>query len=335
MSGISGLRTWVAERPPAAGTAVMATAVVSIGLRLAGVEVVSRIFLVLACLAWLALAGTFAFRLAGQRGRWAEESRDPAALTAVAATAVLGTRVSLLGVQSLAGALLALAALLWPVLLVSVLRNWGQRMPGTVFLCCVATQALAVLAATLAGAEATAWLAHAALVLFWLGLLLYALALPRFDSRQVLQGPGDHWIAGGALSISALAGARLISADSARLYLWNKDDSGVLHQVTAILLALDLACYAVLVLAELARPRTRYGLLRWATVFSMGMTATATLAVSAALDVSWLSGPGKVLVWVAVAVWLAAAAGAVPAARAGHRCPREAGAPDVTSTARR
>lgn len=313
----------------------MATAIISIGLRLGGVEVVSRIFLVLACLAWLTLAATFAFRLAGQRGRWAEESRDPAALTAVAATAVLGTRISLLGVQPLAEALLALAALLWPVLLVSVLRNWGRGMPGTVFLCCVATQALAALAATLAGAEATAWLAHTALVLFWLGLLLYALALPRFDSRQVLHGPGDHWIAGGALSISALAGARLISADSARLYLWNKDDSGVLHQVTAILLVLDLACYAVLVLAELGRPRTRYGLLRWATVFSMGMTAAATLAVSAALDVSWLSGPGQVLVWVAVAVWLAAAAGAVLAARAGHRGPRKAGAPDVTSTARR
>ncbi|MEV8043117.1 hypothetical protein AB0P02_04615 [Streptomyces griseoluteus] len=334
MSGISGLRTWVAERPPAAGTAVMATAVVSIGLRLSGVEAVSRIFLVLACLAWLTLAATFAVRLAGHRERWAEEACDPAALTAVAATAVLGTRISLLGVQPLAGALLALAALFWPVLLVSVLRHWGRRMPGTVFMCCVATQALAVLAATLAAAEATAWLAHAALVLFWLGLLLYALTLPRFDSRQVLHGPGDHWIAGGALSISALAGARLIAADSARLYLWNKDDSEVLHQATATLLVLDLVCYAVLVLAELARPRLRYGLLRWATVFSMGMTAAATLAVSAALDVSWLSGPGKVLVWVAVAVWLAAAVGAVLAWRAGGRGPREAGATGVTSTTR-
>ncbi|MYS13255.1 hypothetical protein [Streptomyces sp. SID4982] len=335
MSGISGVRTWVAERPPAAGAAVMATAVVSIGLRLAGVEVVSRIFLALACLAWLTLAVTFALRLAGQRGRWTEEARDPAALTAVAATAVLGTRISLLGVQPLAEALLALSALLWPVLLFAVLRHWGQRMPGTVFMCCVATQAVAVLAATLAGAEATAWLARTALVLFWLGLLLYALAMPRFDTRQVIEGPGDHWIAGGALSVSALAGARLISADSARLYLWNKDDSEVLHQVTAILLVLDLACYAVLLLAELARPRPRYGLLRWATVFSMGMTAAATLAVAAALDVAWLSGPGKVLVWVAVAVWLAAAVGAVLAARGGNSAPQEAGAPGVTSTARR
>ncbi|MGV9319345.1 hypothetical protein [Streptomyces sp. NPDC003660] len=109
----------------------------------------------------------------------------------------------------------------------------------------------------------------------------------------------------------------------------------MLHQVTAILLVLDLACYAVLVLAELARPRPRYGLLRWATVFSMGMTAAATLAVSAALEVAWLSGPGKVLVWVAVAVWLAAALGAVLAARAGSTGSQQAGAPDVTSTARR
>ncbi len=284
---------------------------------LTGTETLSLVFLWLACLAWVAFAANFVVRLLGQRERWAAEARSPGALTAVAATTVLGTRISAFGWQRLAGASLALAALLWPVLLVLVVRHWKSRMPGAVFLCCVATQGLAVLAATLAAATTTAWLARAAMVLFWLGLVLYGIALPHFDLRQVLEGPGDQWIAGGALAISALAGAKLLSADSARLYLWNDDDRGVLRDATVVLLALDLAWYLVLLAAEVARPRLGYDTRRWATVFPLGMTAAATLSVVAAVGGAWLREPGRVLVWVAVAAWLVVAAGAALAARPG------------------
>lgn len=312
----------------------MATAIVSVGLHLAGAEVVSLVALGLACAAWSALGADFVVRLVGQRRRWIAEAESPVAITAVAATAVIGTRISLLGRPTVAEALLALAALLWPVLLLPAVRHRGQRMPGTVFLGCVATQALAVQAATLAAAETVAWLAHVALVLFWLGLLLYVRALARFDPWQVVRGCGDHWIAGGTLSVSALAGAELLSADSTRLYLWNDDDRGVLHDATVVLLVLDLACYVVLLAAELARPRPGYDVRRWATVFPMGTTAAATLSVAAALGFAWLTVPGRVLVWISVAAWLAAAAGAVLTARA--RAGRDGRkAPGVTSTARR
>ncbi|GLP67847.1 membrane protein [Streptomyces sp. TUS-ST3] len=322
MSGTSPyslLSAWWTRRPPAAGAAVMATAIVSVGLHLAGHETLSRIALVIGCAAWLALAAEFAVRLLRERERWVADAGTPGALTAVAATTVLGTRFSALGRQTLAEALLALSALLWPLLLVLVMRHWRRRMPGGVFLCCVATQGLAVLGATLAAAESAAWLAHTALVLFWLGLVLYGVAFFRFDLRQVLEGAGDQWIAGGALAISALAGSKLIAADSARLYLWNDDDHGVLRAVTVALLMLDLAWYAVLLAAEVLRPRPRYDVRRWATVFPMGMTAAATLAVSAAVDVPWLRTPGEVLLWVAVAAWLAVAAWAAGAARTALR----------------
>ncbi|GAA3815022.1 tellurite resistance/C4-dicarboxylate transporter family protein [Streptomyces coacervatus] len=319
MSGPTSLRAWWAQRSPAAGAAVMATSILSVGLHLTGHAVLSRVFLVLACVAWVGLAADFGVRLMRERERWRAEAGTPGALTAVAATAVLGTRFSALGRQTLAEALLALAAVLWPGLLFAAVRRWRRHMPGAVFLCCVATQGLAVLGATLAGAEATAWLAHAALVLFWLGLVLYGCALPLFDLRQVMEGRGDHWVAGGALAISALAGSKLVAADSARLYLWNDDDRGVLRTVTVALLVLGLAWYAVLLVAEAVRPRPRYDVRRWATVFPMGMTAAAVLSVAAALDVSWLKGPGRVLLWIAVAAWVAVAAGAVAAARAGIR----------------
>ncbi|WP_037860941.1 tellurite resistance/C4-dicarboxylate transporter family protein [Streptomyces sp. NRRL S-340] len=312
----SPLRAWLAQRPPAAGAAVMACGIVSIGLQLTGHEVLSLAVLAVACVAWLALAADFVLRLTRERTRWAAEAGTPAALTGVAATAVLGTRFSNLGWQPLAEALLALAVVLWPWLLWRVVRNSRRPMPGAVFLCCVATEGLAVLGASLARAQSTAWLAHTALVFFWLGLVLYLFALSRFDLRQVFEGHGDHWVAGGALAISAVAGAKLIGAQGAGRYLWNDDDHGVLHTVTLGLLVLDLAWYAVLLVAEVVRPRLRYDVRRWSTVFPLGMTATAALSVAAALHVPEFRGLGEVLVWVAVAAWLAVAAGAVAEARA-------------------
>lgn len=297
----------------------MATGILSVGLDLTGHDALSLATLAMAGLAWLALAASFAVGLVRERERWFAAAATPGALTAVAATAVLGTRVSVLGRHTLAEALLALAALLWPVLLVPVVRHWRRGMPGAVFLCCVATQGLAVLGAVLARAEGAAWLAHAALVLCWLGLVFYCVALALFDPRQVAEGAGDQWVAGGALAVSALAGANLLAADTGRLYLWNVDDTHVLRVVTVVLWVLDLAWYAVLLVAEVRWPRPRYDTRRWATVFPMGMTAASTLSVADALDLPSLQGPGEVLLWVAVAAWLVVAAGAVASVGAALR----------------
>ncbi|MGW0576602.1 tellurite resistance/C4-dicarboxylate transporter family protein [Streptomyces sp. NPDC002920] len=323
MSGSpSSLRAWWARRPPVAGAAVLATGVLSVGLRLTGYEVLSRVTLALAGVGWVALGVEFVVRLVRERARWRAEAGTPGALTAVAATAVLGTAASALGWQTLAAVLLALAAVLWPVLMVPVMRHWERRMPGAVFLCCVATQSLAVLGASLAEAESVAWPARAALVLFWLGLVLYGLMLIRFDWRQIVVGAGDQWVAGGALAVSALAGAKLLSADTGSLYLWNDDDRGVLRTVTVALLVLDLCWYAVLLFAEVRWPRPRYDVRRWATVFPMGMTAAGLTAVATAVDAPGLKGPGQVLLWVAAAAWLAVAAGAVAEASRATRSSR-------------
>ncbi|MFJ8540872.1 tellurite resistance/C4-dicarboxylate transporter family protein [Streptomyces sp. NPDC093586] len=330
----SPLRAWWARRPPAAGAAVMATGILSVGLHLTHHEPLSRVALVLACVAWLALAVNFASLLLFDRAKWVTRAGTPGALTAVAATTVVGTRFSLLGWTAPAAALLALAALLWPGLLLLVVQRWGRRMPGAVFLCCVATEGLAVLGASLATSTSTAWLAHVSLVCFWLGLALYVIALFRFDPRQVALGAGDHWVAGGALAISALAGAELLTAAHHGPYLWNHDDDAVLHDATVALLAVDLAWCVVLLVGEIVWPRPRYDVRRWSTVFPLGMTAAATLSVAAAVDVPWLEGPGRALVWFAVAVWLVVAAGAAVSARAGLRS-AAAGDADVRSTTRR
>ncbi|WP_329126545.1 tellurite resistance/C4-dicarboxylate transporter family protein [Streptomyces sp. NBC_01465] len=296
---------WWRRVPPAEGAVVMATGIISVGLHLTGHETLSRTALVLAGVLWLLLAADFAVRLVGDRARWTAEAGTPAALTAVAATTVLGTRLSLLGWQAPAVALLVLSAVVWPVLMLAVTRQWGRRMPGGVFLVCVATQGLVVLAATLASAESVQWLARLGAVFFCLGLFLYVDAFIRFDLGNLRTGAGDQWVAGGALAISALAGAKLLAV----LQLGTAVHD-VLRGATLVVLALDLAWYCVLLWGEVRWPRPHYDVRRWATVFPMGMTSVATLSVAGAANVPWLEGPGRVLLWVAVAAWLAACAGA-------------------------
>ncbi|MFE7515966.1 tellurite resistance/C4-dicarboxylate transporter family protein [Streptomyces sp. NPDC057540] len=302
MTGGARRARWAAP-PPAAGAAVLATGILSVGLRLTGFEAVSVVALCLATAVWLLLAYAFVSLLLGDRRRWAVSAGSPPALTAVAASTVLGARFELLGATPVAVAFLVVAAVVWPVLLVAVLRHLPRRAPGAVFLVCVATQGLAVLSALLAP-RAGGWLARVALALFLLGLVLYADALARFDVRQVVTGAGDHWIAGGALAVSALAGSKLLLPGE-----WPGGVAAALRTATFVLVALDLAWYAALWCGELVRPRPGYDVLRWATVFPLGMTAVAALSVSAATGVEWLGTLGRVLLGIAVVAWLATAYG--------------------------
>lgn len=277
----------------------MATGIISVGLHLTGYEVLSLATLAAAAALWLVLAADFTSRLLGDRRRFRTEADTPAALTAVAATTVLGTRLSILGWQTLAAALLALAAVLWPALLLHVVRHWRRRMPGVAFLVCVATQGLAVLAAVLATVGHHDWLAWAALAAFVLGLLLYGAAFVRFDLREVSGGAGDHWVAGGALSISALAASKLTASP-----VWTGAAHTALSTTTLVVLAASLVWYVVLLGAELLHPRPDYDIRRWATVFPLGMTATACLSAAGPTGVAWLRPLGEVLLWIAVGAWL-------------------------------
>nr|WP_275106762.1 tellurite resistance/C4-dicarboxylate transporter family protein [Nocardia brasiliensis] len=291
-------RRWWRELPPAAGSFVMATGIVSVGLHLTGFEVVSLSGLVLAAVVWLVLVFDFAERLLRNRSRWLSEADTPPALTGIAATTVLGTRLAQLGLLGVAAVLLAAATLVWPVLLNAVLRQARRRMPGAVFLVCVSTQGLAVLAGTLALAGAGDWLILATAVFFSLGLLLYVGALARFDVAQVWTGAGDQWIATGALAISALVASKLVAA-----HQLTGGMHGLLRIVALIVLGLNLIGYAVLLVAEVLRPRPGYDIRRWATVFPLGMTAVAALSTGAAVGVPALHLLGELLLVVAVGAW--------------------------------
>ena len=81
------------------------------------------------------------------------------------------------------------------------------------------------------------------------------------------------------------------------------------HQVlttgTLVLWSLALAWVPVLLVCEAVRPRLRYDLRRWATVFPLGMYAACSFTVGQVAGISGISRFGQVETWVAVAATVA------------------------------
>jgi hypothetical protein len=233
--------------------------------------------------------------------------RLPAAFTAVAGTAVLGTRLTLLGWSWAGGALLVVALVLWLGLLGPVLRHWSTPTVGTSFMLSVGTESLALLGSELALEEHARWLLVASLAPFALGLGFYLFVARSFDIRELATGHGDHWVTGGALAIStATAGSITHAADGLGGF---GDWGGALSDVSVVLWGLTMLWLPILVAAEARWPRTTYDVRRWSTVFPVGMYAACSFVVGAVGSAPAISDFARVWVWVAVAVWLTVLAG--------------------------
>jgi hypothetical protein len=122
---------------------VMASGIVSVAAALQGLPLLSEALLGVACIGWVTLV------LAPTVLQQASAQPQLESFAFVAATAVLGTRLSLLGQPVLALALWALAGAAWLALLAR--RPRGGRADGGWFLVVVGTESLAVLASSLAG----------------------------------------------------------------------------------------------------------------------------------------------------------------------------------------
>jgi tellurite resistance protein TehA-like permease len=300
------LERTLAAIPPASGAVVMGTGIVSIALSLDGRETLSRVLLGIAACAWLVLGALLAGRAARDRPRFDQEARSPAALTGVAGTAVLGTRLTVLGWSWAGVALLALAVALWLGLLGPVLTHWTTPTVGVSLVLAVSTESLAVLAATIALQERARWLLGAALAPFLVGLAAYVFVIARFDPRQLGVGRGDHWVTGGALAISTLAAGRITLASRALGALGGL--TGTFEDAALALWGLTMLWLPLLLAAEILRPRLRYDVRRWSTVFPVGMYAACSFVVGTAGHASAITSFARVWVWVAVAVWLVVAA---------------------------
>lgn len=298
--------------PPASGAVVMGTGIVSIALSLDGHESLSRILLVITGGVWLALGVLLPARAMRDHTRFRSDVRTPAAFTAVAGTAVLGTRLTVLGWHRAGGILLATALILWLAILGPVLLHWMTPAVGASFILTVGTESLAVLGATLALAQHTEWLLVASLVPFVLGLGFYVFVLCSFDFRQLTVGIGDHWVTGGALAISTVAAGRITLAYE---HLESSGDAvDALKSISLVLWVLALSWLPVLLVAELCWPRPHYSVRRWSTVFPVGMYAACSFVVGAIGAAPTIIDFARVWVWVSVAVWAVVATGLARAA---------------------
>ena len=288
---MSRLRSAIELATPAAGGAVMATGIISVALALDGARVPSLVLLGVTAGVWALLAAALVARLAYGRERVAREARLPASLTGVAGTCVLATRLTMEGDDAVAAVLLAGAALAWLPLLAAVLRSWRRPVSGSGFLVAVSAAAIATTCVAIGGAGLRA----AAVAAFVAGLALYAFAAASFDARELFDGAGDQWVAGGALAISALAAAKLADLATVAFALW----------------LLAMAWLPVLVAAEVLRPRLRFDVRRWATVFPLGMYAVMSFAVAHATGHAWIEDFARAWTVVALAAWAAVALAAL------------------------
>ncbi|MEV0057903.1 tellurite resistance/C4-dicarboxylate transporter family protein [Saccharopolyspora shandongensis] len=285
--------------PPESGAAVMGLGVMSVAGHLAGFPVLSAVLLVVAAVLWALLGAAFLARLVFDNERWRSEAGRPGALTGVAGTGVLGLALVLHG-WCTGWIFLVLTALLWLGLMPRVLRGLATPTVGVSFLVCVGTQSLAVLAGQLAADARSPFLLAVCAISAAVGLALYVLVLIRFDFRQVARGAGDHWVAGGALAISTVAVAKLHSA--VRELAAPAELATAVRAIGIALWAITMCWYVVLAVAELLAPRLRYDFRRWATVFPLGMTCTASFGTAAATGMVWMADAARLLLWPALLV---------------------------------
>jgi tellurite resistance protein TehA-like permease len=295
--------------PPPSGAVVMGTGIVSIGLSLDGHETLSCVLLAIAAGVWLVLGAGLAILVTRLRPRLLREARSPAALTGVAGTNVLGARLEMLGWTWPAVALLVVALLLWLLLVPYVLAHWTRPTVGSSFVLVVATESLATLAAAIAIRRPSAWLALAALACVAVGLACYLFVAVSFDLRQLLTGPGDHWVAGGALAIATLACARVTKAAAGIDLL--RGAAGSLGVASLALWAAAVAWLPALLVSEVVRPRLAYDPRRWSTVFPLGMVAVCSFNVAQVEDLAGLRRFAAGWIWLAVAVWVVVSVGLV------------------------
>lgn len=293
--------------PPASGAVVMGTGIVSVALLLDDRHLLSAILLVIAAIIWLALAVLLPARARRDGQRFLVDLRHPTALTSIAGTEVLGTRLTLAGWNWAGAALLVVGTVIWLGLVPHVLRHWQTPTIGASFILTVGTESLALLASTVAFATRAGWLVYASLVPFCLGLGFYVFVLSRFDFRQLLVGVGDHWVTGGALAISTVAAGRIALAAPRTDTL--SGGQGALKTIALVLWCVTMVWLPALIAAEILRPRLSYTVRRWSTVFPVGMYAACSFIVGKLTQTAGIGDFARVWVWVSVAVWVIVFAG--------------------------
>ncbi|MEZ0580472.1 tellurite resistance/C4-dicarboxylate transporter family protein [Nocardioides sp. MH1] len=324
---VTRVRRAVEELAPGYFSLVMATGIVSIGLRERGQVVVSDVLLAVAVLAYTVILALSVWRCASYPAAVAEDLADPRRafgfFTFVAGTDVLAVRLGMTGGREWLVVGLAVAGTAWLVLgyvvpWTAVLgRSAGpvlRSADGTWFTCVVAAQSVAIVAASLEpGVHSDrAALALLAVGCWSVGVLLYLLVGLVVVVRLLLHpiGPEEltppYWVSMGALAITVVAGARIVEMTAVPVVEVTR---GLVAGLAVVLWSVATWLVPALVAAGCWRHlRHRvpldYEPSLWNVVFPLGMYAVAGIDLGEADHLPIVARVGDAVVWVALAAWV-------------------------------
>lgn len=317
----------VATLSPGAFAFVMATGIVSVATAHQHLDTISTALLVLALAGYAGLVVATLHRALAFPGPLRADLTHPGRafgfFTFVAATGVLGTRLALDGRHGIALGLLVTAWASWVVLgylvpAATVLRSRERpvigQVDGTWFVWVVATQSVAVLAATLERTAST-WrdaLALLALSSWTLGACLYAATAILVAARLLLHRPSPqeltpaYWVAMGATAISTMAAAKIMTMAEAPSVTAAR---GLVAGTALAFWAFGTWLIPVLVAGGwwrhvVHRVPLRYDATLWVVIFPLGMYGVASHSLGEAAHLPILTAIGGAEAWVALAAWV-------------------------------
>jgi tellurite resistance protein TehA-like permease len=305
---------------------VMASGIISVGMRLRGHDAVSVLLLAVCATSFVVLVLLNLWRLTAHRGAVLSDFLDPARgfgfFTFIAGANVLGVRLAMDGHHAVAAVLLAVGLAAWLVLgyvipwtavLGRTERPVLTKANGTWFIWVVAGQSVATSSATLQPSLPSLRDALAVIAVFaWsVSLFLYAAVGVMVSARLLLYElrPTDltppYWVAMGASAITVLAGARIVEMVDTPMV---EATRGLVAGVSVSVWAFGTWLIPVLVAAGWWRHHThsvplRYEPSLWSMVFPLGMYAVAAAYLSRADDLPLVGVIGAAGIWVAFAVW--------------------------------
>lgn len=310
---------------------VMATGIISIGMKFENFPTLSFLLLVLCAAAYITLLGLTAWRLVAYRSAITADFLDPARafgfFTFVAGTNVLGVRLGMEGNYTPTAVLLVVSGLAW--LLLGYVIPWTAAFGraerplvatanGTWFIWVVASQTVAIAAATIEPVFETGRreLALLAVMSWSVGVLLYVVTAMIVTLRlmQYKFGPEDltpaYWVAMGALAVTVLAGARIVEMADAPTVAVTR---GLVAGLAVVFWAFATWLIPALVAAGwwrhvVRRVPLRYDATLWSMVFPLGMYAVAGIYLGEADHLPIVASIGSGALWIAFCVWLVVAA---------------------------
>ncbi|OWY81723.1 tellurite resistance/C4-dicarboxylate transporter family protein [Rhodococcus sp. BUPNP1] len=321
------LREEVRTLAPGYFAFVMAGGIVSTGLHLRGFHFASAALLIVSVIGYATLVAMSVWRFLAFRDEvradLADSGRAFGFFTFVAGSNVLGVRLMMDGRHSTAAVLLAGAAATWLVLenvvpwtavLGTAERPVLAKANGTWFIWVVASESVAIAAATLQPVyrELDRLLAAVAVFTWGVGLFLYA-AAGIFVAARMLQYPlrptdltAPYWVSMGACSITVVAGSRIVEMDDAPMVDATR---GLIAGLAVVIWAFATWLLPPLVAAGWWRHRVHrvpltYDSALWSIVFPLGMYAVAGMYLGRADDLPLVGAIGAAELWVAVAAWV-------------------------------